>query len=224
MALSTLPWYSGLDFKLNALQLRSSNCFISLTRDRDSGRVYPDPDSGRPRVEYITSDFDRAHTMVGVVALAKLCYVQGAREIWANLPGVKPFIRSGDALTSIAAKSLEGDAHGEVLPGSSSSDSLPEDDPEFVAWLALLEKAGNKPPRAAWGSAHQMGTCRMSSRENAGVVDARGRVWGTEGLLVADSSVFPSASGVNPMITVMAIADHISRILAEEIGREGGGQ
>lgn len=222
MALSTLPWYSGLDFKLNVLQLRSSNCFISLTRDRDSGRVYADPDSGRPRVEYIASDFDRAHAMVGVVALAKLCYVQGAREIWANLPGAKPFVRSGGVLTSITTQISEGNDE-EVLPGGSDiSNTLPEDDPEFLAWLATLEKASNKPPRAAWGSAHQMGTCRMSGREEAGVVDGRGRVWGTEGLLVADSSVFPSASGVNPMITVMAIADHIARNLAEEIAREGG--
>ncbi|KAK8042113.1 hypothetical protein PG993_006636 [Apiospora rasikravindrae] len=188
VALANLPWYSGLDFKLNALQLGSVNCFISLTRDRDSGRVYADPDSGRPRVEYIPSEFDRAHAMVGVVALAKLCYVQGAREIWANLPGIKPYVRT----------------------------SSPPDDPDFMAWLASLEKAGNKPPRAPWGSAHQMGTCRMSGSEDAGVVDARGRVWGTEGLLVADSSVFPSASGVNPMITVMAIADYIARSSAAE--------
>ncbi|KAK7969319.1 hypothetical protein PG988_008392 [Apiospora saccharicola] len=213
-ALSTLPWYTGIDFKLNALQLRSLNCFISLTRDRDSGRVYTDPDSGRPRVEYITSDFDRAHAMVGVVALAKLCYVQGAREIFANLPGLKPFVRSG-ALASSMAQTSEG-VDEEVRPGSGSN-TLPEDDPQFMAWLASLKKANNKPPRAAWGSAHQMGTCRMSSGEDAGVVDGRGRVWGTEGLLVADSSVFPSASGVNPMITVMAIADHIARNLAEEL-------
>ncbi|KAK7988594.1 hypothetical protein PG989_008909 [Apiospora arundinis] len=199
VALSNLPWYSGLDFKLNALQLRSSNCFISMTRDRDTGRVFADPASGRPRVEYIPSDFDRAHALVGVLALAKLCYVQGAREIWANLPGAKPFVRHS---TSNSTK---------------TASHLPEDDAEFMAWLASLEKAGNKPPRAPWGSAHQMGTCRMSGREDAGVVDARGRVWGTEGLFVADSSVFPSASGVNPMITVMAIADHIARGIARDL-------
>ncbi|KAK8090009.1 hypothetical protein PG997_004970 [Apiospora hydei] len=221
VALANLPWYSGLDFKLNALQLRSANCFISLTRDRDSGRVYADPDSGRPRVEYIPSDFDRAHAMVGVVALAKLCYVQGAREIWANLPGVKPYVRSrSGSPTIIAPVSNDKEDDEEEAPRSSTDNNntpvLPDDNPDFAAWLASLEKAGNKPPRAPWGSAHQMGTCRMSSHEDAGVVDARGRVWGTEGLLVADSSVFPSASGVNPMITVMAIADHIARNLAAD--------
>jgi len=49
-----------------------------------------------------------------------------------------------------------------------------------------------------------------------------GRVWGTEGLYVADASVFPSASGVNPMVTTMGIADWISWGVAEELKREQG--
>jgi choline dehydrogenase-like flavoprotein len=30
-------------------------------------------------------------------------------------------------------------------------------------------------------------------------------------LFVADASVFPTSSGVNPMLTIMAIADHVAR-------------
>lgn len=51
-------------------------------------------------------------------------------------------------------------------------------------------------------SAHQMGSCQMSAKATQGVVDPRGRVWGTEGLWIADASIFPTASAVNPMITV----------------------
>jgi choline dehydrogenase-like flavoprotein len=36
-----------------------------------------------------------------------------------------------------------------------------------------------------------------------------------KGLYVADGSAFPTSSGVNPMITIMAIADHIGRGIAE---------
>lgn len=60
----------------------------------------------------------------------------------------------------------------------------------------------------------------MSKSEALGVVDQTGKVWGTEGLYVADASVFPSASGVNPMITNMALSDWISRALSEKMRRE----
>jgi choline dehydrogenase-like flavoprotein len=58
----------------------------------------------------------------------------------------------------------------------------------------------------------------MSSTASTGVVDPSGKVWGTEGLYVADASVFPSASGVNPMVTNMAISDWISRGIAKGLG------
>lgn len=62
-----------------------------------------------------------------------------------------------------------------------------------------------------------MGTNRMSICESDGVVDPKGKVWGTEGLYVSDASVFPSASGVNPMVTNMAISDWISRNMSKEL-------
>ncbi|KAI0128933.1 GMC oxidoreductase [Xylariales sp. AK1849] len=194
ITLSTMPWYSGLEYKLNALKFRNMNGYISLARDRDTGRVYPDPISGAPRVDYTASAFDRAHILTGVVALAKLCYVEGAREIFAFLPGTRPFVRG-------ESTKLDNDIN----------------DPDFVAWLRSIEKAGNKPPITPFGSAHQMGTCRMSSNERSGVVDPKGKTWEAEDLYVADSSVFPSASGVNPMITVMATADYIARGIAKEL-------
>lgn len=57
----------------------------------------------------------------------------------------------------------------------------------------------------------------MGSDRRKGVVDATGLVFSTQGLYVADASVFPSASGVNPMVTNMGIADWISRGITEEM-------
>lgn len=68
-----------------------------------------------------------------------------------------------------------------------------------------------------------MGSCRMGKSEKEGAVDEKGRVWGVEGLWVADASVFPSASGVNPMITNMGIARAVARGVAEGWRAEGGG-
>ena len=63
-------------------------------------------------------------------------------------------------------------------------------------------------------SAHQMGTCRMGSDGSTAVCDERGQVFGVSGLYVADASAFPASSGVNPMITVMAIATCVAEGIA----------
>jgi choline dehydrogenase-like flavoprotein len=55
-----------------------------------------------------------------------------------------------------------------------------------------------------------MGTAPMGADANRSVVDPAGRVWGYENLLVADASVFPQSSGVNPMLTIMAMSNRIA--------------
>ncbi|KAK0646626.1 long-chain fatty alcohol dehydrogenase [Cercophora newfieldiana] len=201
--LSGFPWRSGLDYKLNALRLRHMAVYISLARDRDTGRVFPDSITGKPVVDYRISPFDNAHVLEGLVGLAKICYVTGAKEIHAYVPGLEPFVRPERSSNA----------------GEGALD-LGITDPNFVAWLAKLKATGSSVPDAPFTTAHQMGSCRMSSHSGAGVVDSKGKVWGTEGLYVADASVFPSASGVNPMVTVMAIADWIARGIAEELKSE----
>jgi choline dehydrogenase-like flavoprotein len=62
-------------------------------------------------------------------------------------------------------------------------------------------------------SAHQMGTCRMGSDARSAVRDERGEVFGVKNLHVADASVFPASSGVNPMITVLALAACIAEAI-----------
>ena len=69
----------------------------------------------------------------------------------------------------------------------------------------VLRRADSRAPVGLF-SAHQMGTARMAAAADDGVIDADGRVFGVEGMIVADASAFPSASGVNPMLTIMALA------------------
>jgi choline dehydrogenase-like flavoprotein len=47
------------------------------------------------------------------------------------------------------------------------------------------------------------------------VCDEWGRVNQTEGLYVADASLFPTPIGVNPMVTIMALATRNAQRLAE---------
>jgi choline dehydrogenase-like flavoprotein len=65
-------------------------------------------------------------------------------------------------------------------------------------------------------AAHPSGATRMAEDPTRGVVDKHCAVYGTRGLYVAGSSVFPTASHVNPtlMIVIMAVR------LAEELRRE----
>jgi choline dehydrogenase-like flavoprotein len=64
-------------------------------------------------------------------------------------------------------------------------------------------------------SAHPMGGCRMGSDPATSVTDAWGRVHGHPGLFVADASLFPTSSKVNPYLTIMALAERT----AEEVLR-----
>ncbi|MFZ0031004.1 MAG: GMC family oxidoreductase [Candidatus Cybelea sp.] len=73
-----------------------------------------------------------------------------------------------------------------------------------------LRRIGVAPNRQIFFSAHQMGTAAMGANRANSVVDPTGRVWGYENLLVADASVFPQSSGVNPMLTIMAMAARIA--------------
>lgn len=211
--LSAMPWRSGLDFKLAALRYRHFGAFISVARDRDPGRVVMDPATGGLQIEYTPSAFDTAHAVEGLIALCKIMYVTGAREIDPFIHGVEPYVRDDAELQAAATAAATAAA-------ADGSGLYQIDDPRFSAWLDKARRLGNVLGNPPCSSAHQMGTCRMSATEERGVVDPYGKVWGTEGLYVADSSVFPSASGVNPMITVMAIADRIARDVDRDLNEE----
>jgi long-chain-alcohol oxidase len=84
-------------------------------------------------------------------------------------------------------------------------------------WLRRVDAAGWGPNEILLVTFHQMASCRMGANAQVSVVDAEHRVWGIRGLYVADASVFPTASGVNPMLTVMAIAHRAARIIASHL-------
>ncbi|KAG4219641.1 hypothetical protein PC116_g31880 [Phytophthora cactorum] len=134
-----------------------------------------------------------------------MCYIEGATEIWPFVKSIPSFVRRSKPTTPAAD---EGDGIDQGI-----------NDPDFVAWLKNLERTGLNHPDATFSSAHQMGSCRMSAHPARGVVDPEGRVWEARNLYVADASVFPTASGVNPMITTMAIADWIARRVSKDLTR-----
>lgn len=70
----------------------------------------------------------------------------------------------------------------------------------------------NKMPLA---SAHPQGGCRMGADPRTSVTTSRGQVHGHPWLYVADASLFPQSSHVNPYLTIMALADRVAEQLRE---------
>ena len=78
-----------------------------------------------------------------------------------------------------------------------------------VHTVAELQRAAAIPVRAndlALSTVHLMGTARIGTDPLWAVCDPFGSVHDTVGLTVADASLFPGPVGVNPMLTIMALA------------------
>ena len=56
-------------------------------------------------------------------------------------------------------------------------------------------------------TAHCMGGCAMADSPERGVMDAQNRVFGYQNLLVCDGSVLGANLGVNPSLTITALAE-----------------
>jgi choline dehydrogenase-like flavoprotein len=55
-----------------------------------------------------------------------------------------------------------------------------------------------------------MGTCRIGDDPRTSVVNPDGRTWDIPNLWVCDGSLFPTSSGVNPSLTIQALACRIA--------------
>ena len=74
---------------------------------------------------------------------------------------------------------------------------------------------GYRHNRMSFITFHQMASASMGVDPKRSVVGETGETHDVTGLYVADASAFPTSSGVNPMITIMAIADHVARAIAD---------
>jgi choline dehydrogenase-like flavoprotein len=88
-----------------------------------------------------------------------------------------------------------------------------EDDLE--AFIARARKIPLRAGAMRMFAAHQMGTCRMGTDPADSVANPHGELHDTPGVWIGDASAFPTPSGTNPMITIMALAHRTAeRIVA----------
>lgn len=87
----------------------------------------------------------------------------------------------------------------------------------FEQWLGCeLHLAPGDMKNRLWSGAHHAGSCRISSDDESGVVDANLRVHGTSRIFVCDASVLPSTGATNPGLTIgslaLRLAAHITHL------------
>jgi len=77
----------------------------------------------------------------------------------------------------------------------------------------------DRPPKASRVECmafHPLGSAKMSSSAEGGVVKPTGEAWAIENLFVADGSVLPTSIGVNSQLPVMSVAMAIARGLCDD--------
>ena len=183
------PWYSPREYREQMLQTANVATFIVLTRDKGEGTVTIDRD-GEPVLDYVVSVYDRKHLMHGLSQAARAHFAAGAQSI----------ITLHNKRTRI-----------DRPEGGTVSEQ------QFREYARQVERHGMGPNRIMMFTAHQMGTCRMGADPKNAVIDGNHEVYGVKGLFVCDGSVFPGASGVNPMLSIMGLAHRSSQYIKTTI-------
>lgn len=67
-------------------------------------------------------------------------------------------------------------------------------------------------------SYHPLGTCRMGPDPKTSVVGLDHQTHDIKGLYIVDGSTVPGPLGVNPQVTIMAMATRAAHVIAEQLG------
>ncbi len=194
-----LPW-EGTDAHADLLRrIRHVGPLIAITRDGGAGLVRL-ARSGRPRIDYALDARGVATMRHALVSMAGLARAAGARAI--VVAGTPPRWHGRDGFA----------------PGQEAR--------SFTVFEDALREFDFGPNRGSVFSAHQLGSARMGADPADHACDPRGRVRAGPGraagviggLYVADGSLAPTGLGVNPMVTIMALARRVARTVATEGG------
>ena len=182
------PWHSARDYREQITRIAHLSSLVVLARDRGEGVVKLDR-FGEPIVRYKVSAYDRKHLLHGLYQGTRIHLAAGAHTV-ISLQNKPAYLEDVSVDTTRRARQIR----------------------EFENTIKRYGLGAN---RIVMFSAHQMGTCRMGADPRTSVVNGENRVHGIKGLFVCDSSVFPTACGVNPMLTIMALAHKASQYLKQ---------
>ena len=86
-------------------------------------------------------------------------------------------------------------------------------DEEFKRAMVEMNRLGGDANRLTAFSAHQMSSARIAASPKDGAVDLQGKSYDADNVYVCDASIFPTAVGVNPMITIMGLSHMLAQSL-----------
>jgi choline dehydrogenase-like flavoprotein len=188
-----LPW-EGTDAHGDLLRrIRHVSPLIAITRDGGEGRIRLTK-AGGVRIDYRLDATGVATLRHAIVSMAGMLRAGGAQSVLV-------------AGTPTRWHGRDGFASG-------------QEERSFAAFEDALRSYDFGPNRGSVFSAHQMGSVRMGAKASDHACDPQGRVRSGSsvvgGLYVGDGSLFPTGIGVNPMITIMALARRVARTVIAE--------
>ncbi|KAI8139041.1 hypothetical protein BJV82DRAFT_695995 [Fennellomyces sp. T-0311] len=182
-----LPWRGVVHHKQFVLKYRHvMSLFVTVSDNESSGYVKPDDDGGLS-FDYILSQCDRERLQIGLDKAVQLLCSVGAREIHTMQLNVEPLVFAKDEEISL-------------------------DHPCFINWREQVRRHGLPDFGVSmFPSVHPMGSCRLGHSPEVSATAATGETWEVKDLYVADTSLFPLPSGVNPMVTAEAVSLNVAR-------------
>jgi choline dehydrogenase-like flavoprotein len=87
----------------------------------------------------------------------------------------------------------------------------------YEKWMEETKRLGYGRGAATLASYHQMGSCRMGTDPSKSAINADNESHEVKDLFVVDASAFPTASGVNPMLTIYGIARRAAFRIADRL-------
>lgn len=165
-----LPWRGIAHHKEMMLRYRHYSPILVLSRDKDTDSTVRYDEHGNLAVDYNLSTHDRASILGGILRSVDILVAAGAREVQTGHFSVEPFVFGPDEESRV-------------------------DNPRYVAWRAGLAKTGMPSFGVGVFAAHQMGTARMGISPSVSVAKPNGETWEVKELYLADTSLFPTATG-----------------------------
>ena len=187
-----IPWSGGRVHKDAMHRLDRAASTIVLVRDVAEGRVTIDA-RGEPLLEYRLSSRDRRNLTRGLQEAARIQRAAGALRM--------------------------GSLHlRECSVGDGTS---PIRGADFDAFIDRLGRLGIRENGVALFSAHPMGSARAGPDPKTSAAGPTGESHEVRNLWIGDGSLLPTAPGVNPIISIMALAARTAGFIRERLSRAG---